>query len=76
VPAAGARTTTLDHTAVFHRGPEDLARQVAGPVAEAIGRDEAVLLSVDADTWGCVGDALGGEAARVRWMPAGVRSRS
>lgn len=70
---ARAREDELDHAAVFHRGPDDLARQVAGPLVAAVERGEAVLASLPPETWHRLERELGDAAGAVQWLHADDR---
>ncbi|UDY37613.1 MEDS domain-containing protein [Dermatobacter hominis] len=63
----------LDHTAVFHRGPAELAATMCEPLGEALDRGEAVLVSLTPDAWDPLRSALGRAAETVRWLHADDR---
>jgi len=73
VNGAGLAHGPLDHTCLFHRGPDELAAAMAEPLARAVDRGEAVLVSFDAATWEPLRDGLGPAAASVRWLQADDR---
>lgn len=70
-PASGHGALT--HRALLHRGPDDLAGRMAEPLARAVGRGHAVLVSLAPEAWDPLRVALGPAEAGVRWLHADDR---
>lgn len=63
----------LDHVALLHRGPDELADLVAADLVAAVDRGEAVLASLPPASWAPLEERLGAAAAGVRWLHAEQR---
>ncbi|HVM09949.1 MAG TPA: sensor histidine kinase [Acidimicrobiales bacterium] len=66
-------SNAFEHVAVFHDGPEDLARRTVPDLLQALDRGEAVLVCLDETAWGPVAAGLGDRVDEVTYVPAADR---
>jgi hypothetical protein len=70
---AGTTAGPLEHVALVHRGPEELAELVVDDLVAAVDRGEAVLASLPLASWRPLEARLGAAATGVRWLEASDR---
>ena len=60
--------TALDHVAIVHDGPDDLAARIADPLRSALDRGESVFACLPPRTWSRVAAHIGPAADRATAM--------
>lgn len=65
-----------EHVAVVHDGPDDLARQLAGPVREGLASGDRVLVCLDPAAWERLAARIGPSAGEVVVMAQDARYRT